>query len=215
MTGPSFILASRSPRRRDLLSRLGIPFEVLAPEVAEGAARDGARPERFVRHLAAMKARAVAEQHPDEIILAADTVVAHRGVILGKPRDAAEARSVLLGLRGRRHRAVTAVAVARSGRRLLIDHALTRVTMRRYGEEEIAASIARGDPFDKAGAYAIQDELFQPAGSYEGCYCNVVGLPVWTAIRLLGRAGLDITHITAADLLPQCVACPLAPSRRS
>ena len=211
MTSPSFILASKSPRRRDLLSGLGIPFEVLAPDVHEEVGGQDARPERVVRRLAATKARAVAARHPDAVILAADTVVAHRGAILGKPRDAAEARAVLLGLRGRTHRVVTGVAVARAGRRLFIDYEVTRVTMRRYGEEEIAASIARGDLFDKAGAYAIQDEALRPVESYAGCYCNVVGLPVWTAIRLLGRAGLDITHVKASDLLSRCAACPLAP----
>ena len=81
--------------------------------------------------------------------------------------------------------------------------------MRRYPDEEIAASIVRGDPFDKAGAYAIQDERLAPVASYDGCYCNVVGLPLWTTIRLLERAGLDITRVSVADLPPQCAACPL------
>ena len=213
MIGQSYILASKSPRRRDLLSRLGIPFEMLAPEVHEEVGGQDARPERVVRRLASTKARAVAARHPDAVILAADTVVAHRGVILGKPRDAADAGMVLQGLRGHTHSVATGVAVARPGKRLLIEHEVTRVSMRRYGDEEIAASIARGDLFDKAGAYAIQDEAFRPVESYEGCYCNVVGLPVWTAIRLLGRAGLDITRITASDLLPRCASCPLAPGQ--
>jgi predicted house-cleaning NTP pyrophosphatase (Maf/HAM1 superfamily) len=84
------------------------------------------------------------------------------------------------------------------------------VTIRRYADAEIEASIARGDPFDKAGAYAIQDELLRPVESYDGCYCNVVGLPLWTTVELLRRAGLDIT-IEAASLLPQCKDCPLRP----
>jgi len=222
------ILASASPRRRDLLARLNLPFKVVAPRVDEGVLRG--RPEPIARRLAAVKARAVAADRPDAIILAADTVVAHRGVLLGKPRDAAEAEAMLQRLRGRAHRVVTAVAVlppARTGgrRRPLIDHATTYVTMRRYTDADIAASIARGDPFDKAGAYAIQDERLAPVASYDaapargqsqptvrrGCYCNVMGLPLWTAIRLLGRAGPDITHISATDLLPQCANCPLAP----
>jgi predicted house-cleaning NTP pyrophosphatase (Maf/HAM1 superfamily) len=98
--------------------------------------------------------------------------------------------------------------------------------MRRYTDADIAASIARGDPFDKAGAYAIQDERLAPVARYDalpgpsvgrpvgpggqGCYCNVMGLPLWTVVRLLDRAGLDITHVTAARLLPQCRGCPLA-----
>ena len=214
------ILASASPRRRDLLARLGLPFEVVEPDIDESAL--AGRPERVARRLAVGKARAVSADHPDATVLAADTVVAHGGVLLGKPRDAAEAEATLERLRGRVHRVVTAVAVLppartgarRGGRRPFVDHAVTRVTMRRYTDAEIAASIARGDPFDKAGAYAIQDERLAPVARYDslpadrrGCYCNVVGLPLRTAARLLGRAGLDITHISATDLLPQCGEC--------
>jgi MAF protein len=203
------ILASASPRRRELLACLGIPFEVTEPRIDERAA--GGRPERAARRLAVAKARAVAARQPEAAVLAADTVVAHRGTILGKPRDAAEAGAMLRRLRGRTHRVVTAVAVLASGwRRPLVAHALTRVTMRRYTDEEIEASIARGDPFDKAGAYAIQDPRLAPVESYSGCYCNVVGLPLWTTAELLRRAGLDIT-IEAASLLPQCESCPLRP----
>jgi MAF protein len=208
------ILASASPRRCELLARFGLAFEVVEPAVEEGSLRG--RPERIARRLATAKARAVSEVRPDATVLAADTVVAHRGVLLGKPRDAAEAEAILKRLRGRAHRVVTAVAVLPPGdRRPLVDHAVTRVTMRRYTDAEIAASIARGDPFDKAGAYAIQDERLAPVERYHGCYCSVVGLPLWTAVRLLGRAGLDITHIRAGDLLPQCTACPLTPVRWS
>jgi len=227
------ILASASPRRRDLLARLNLPFKVVAPRVDEGVSRG--RPEPIARRLAAAKARAVAAERPDAAVLAADTVVAYRGILLGKPANAPEAQAMLQRLRlWRTHRVVTAVAAlpaARTGARLggrrrpLIDHATTYVTMRRYTDADIAASIARGDPFDKAGAYAIQDERLAPVASYDaapargqsqptvrrGCYCNVMGLPLWTAIRLLGRAGLDITHICATDLLPQCANCPLAP----
>jgi MAF protein len=233
------ILASVSPRRRDLLACLDLPFKVVAPRVDEGVLQG--RPEPIARRLAAAKARAVAAEHPDAAVLAADTVVAYRGILLGKPTNADEAQAMLQHLRGRTHRVVTAVAAlppARTGaryarlrlggrRRPLIDHATTYVTMRRYTDADIAASIARGDPFDKAGAYAIQDERLAPVARYDalpepsvgrpvgpggqGCYCNVMGLPLWAAIRLLDLAGLDITHISSADLLPQCAKCPLAP----
>lgn len=206
------ILASGSPRRRHLLARLGLPFDVVQPEIDESDL--AGRPERVARRLAAAKARTVSGDHPDATVLAADTVVAHRGVLLGKPHDAAEAEVTLKRLRGRTHRVITAVAVLPPRRlRSLVDHTVTRVTMRLYTDAEIAASIARGDPFDKAGAYAIQDERLAPVAAYLGCYCNVVGLPLWTAVRLLRRAGLDITHISVTDLLPQCSDCPLAPIR--
>jgi MAF protein len=201
------ILASASPRRRELLARLGLPFDVAEPRIDEGAATG--RPERVARRLAAAKARAVAGMRPDAVVLAADTVVAHRGALLGKPRDPSEAAAMLSRLRGRSHRVVTAVAVLAPGRRRpLAAHAVTRVTMRRYTDGDIDASIARGDPFDKAGAYAVQDERLSPVARYQGCYCNVVGLPLWTAVPLLAAAGLDMTA-TVVDLLPQCAGCPL------
>jgi MAF protein len=204
---PSLILASASPRRRDLLARLGLPFEVDPADVEEDLR--GAPPVRLARRLATAKARAVAARRPGATVLAADTIVAYRGILFGKPVDADEARAMLEFLRGRSHCVITAVAVLPPGRRRpLIDHAVTSVTMRRISGDEIAASIARGDPFDKAGAYAIQDELLAPVAGYDGCHCNVVGLPVWTAVRLLGRAGLDMTHVGTADLSPQCEECP-------
>ncbi len=205
------VLASASPRRRDLLSRLGIPFDVSPTEVAEDAGED-ADPRRVARRLARVKAESARLSTPRAPVLAADTVVALDGAILGKPADAGEARKMLRGLRARSHRVITAVAVLPAGQRsALVRHLVTEVRMRACSDAEIEASVARGDPFDKAGAYAIQDELFHPAESHEGCYCNVVGLPLWPAIELLKRAGLDLSHVAAGDLLPQCAACPLRP----
>ena len=209
------VLASASPRRRELLARLRIPFDVVPASIDEEP--DGSPPVRQARRLAVAKARAVAARHPDAAVLAADTMVIHSGDVLAKPRDADEARTMLARLRGRRHRVITAVAVLPAGRRRpLVEHAVTVVFMRSYSDDEIAASIARGDPFDKAGAYAIQDPLLRPVSSYQsltggpGCYCNVVGLPLWLALRLLAPAGVDTAHVSAGDLLPQCSACPLA-----
>ncbi len=176
-------------------------------DVDEDAGGRG-RAERVARRLARAKAVAVAAVQPDAVILAADTVVAYRGGLLGKPRDAGETAAMLRLLRGRRHRVVTAIAVVLPGRKTpLMSHVTTGVLMRPYTDTEIDASIARGDPFDKAGAYAIQDETFRPVERYEGCYCNVVGLPLWTAATLLVRAGVGV-RVSAGDLLPQCAPCP-------
>ena len=204
------ILASASPRRRELLARLGIPFDVRPVSVIEEV--DSANPVIVASRLARMKAEAACLAEPEEPVLAADTVVIHGGAILGKPRDAAEATEMLRRLRGGSHRVITAVAmIPRGGRAALLRHPETEVTMRPCTDAEIEASIARGDPFDKAGAYAIQDPLLRPVESYSGCYCNVVGLPLWTAAELLKRAGVDITHIRPAHMLPQCASCPLRP----
>jgi len=206
----SLILASASPRRSELLVRLAIPFEVRPVSVIEDAG--GANPAIVASRLARMKAEAARLAEPDTPVLAADTVVVHEGAVLGKPRDADEAREMLRRLRAGSHRVITAVAVIpRGGRAALLRHPETAVAMRPYTDEEIEASIRRADPFDKAGAYAIQDPILRPVESYDGCYCNVVGLPLWTAVELLRRAGLDVSHVRTADLLPQCANCPLRP----
>lgn len=205
--GVHLVLASASPRRRQLLARLGVPFDVAPADVDEDSdVRE--RAERVARRLARAKAVAASAQQPDAAVLAADTVVGYRGRLLGKPRDAGEAAAMLRLLRARRHRVVTAIAVVLPGRKTpLISHVTTGVWMRQYADSEIDASIARGDPFDKAGAYAIQDETFRPVELYEGCYCNVVGLPLWTAAALLRRAGVSVSA-SVADLPPQCALCP-------
>ncbi len=159
-----------------------------------------------------MKAEAARLVELEAPLLAADTVVALDGRLLDKPTDAGEARRMLRDLRGREHIVVTGVAVMPAGRRsALVRCPATRVRMRDYTDAEIEASIGRGDPFDKAGAYAIQDPLLRPVAGYEGCYCNVVGLPLWSAVELLRRAGVDVSGVRAERLLPECASCPLRP----
>ncbi len=205
------ILASASPRRKELLERLGVRFDVRPVEIAEdaGLSKD---PRIVARRLARAKAEAARLEAERAPILAADTVVALGGRIFGKPADAEEAREMLRTLRGRTHEVVSAVVVMPAGRRSVIArHPLTRVTMRKYGDDEIEASIAQRYPLDKAGAYGIQDELLRPVERYEGCYCNVIGLSLWAAIEALRKAGEEV-DIESAAFLPQCATCPLAHS---
>jgi septum formation protein len=177
-------------------------------DVDENTASRG-NPEIIARRLARMKAEAARLLDAHSAVVAADTVVSLDGAILGKPTDDSEARRMLRTLCGREHDVVSAVAVMRQGgRAALLRHPITRVVMRDYTDAEIEASIARGDPFDKAGAYAIQDGAFRPVESYDGCYCNVVGLSLWATIELLRKADLKVA-ITADQLLPQCASCPL------
>jgi septum formation protein len=202
------VLASASPRRRELLSLLGLPFDVRPPAIVEEV--DSRKPLIVASRLARAKAEAARLADSEAAVLAADTVVVQEGDILGKPRDAGEARAMLRRLSGATHIVITAVAVMPAGQRsALLRHPETTVRMREISDDEIEASIARGDPFDKAGGYAIQDERLSPVQAYEGCYCNVVGLPLWPTVTLLRRAGLDIA-VEASQLLPQCAACPLA-----
>lgn len=184
------VLASGSPRRRELLAELGIPFEVIPADVDE-AALTVADPWRTAEGLALAKARAVAERLgplAGHVILGADTVVAYEGAtdwtLLGKPADASEAGEMLRTLRGREHVVVTGVA-ALSANEEEVGSETSRVTLRDLTDDEIAAYVATGDPLDKAGAYAIQHPMNLVA-RLDGAYDNVVGLPMALVRRLLG-----------------------------
>ena len=137
-----------------------------------------------VVRLARAKAEVVAAAHPDALVVGCDTVVALGGEVLCKPADGEAARAMLLHLRGRDHAVYTWVAVVGGGRRA-VQVARTTVRMREYTDEEIDAYVASGDPLDKAGAYAIQHPGFHPVATWEGCYANVVGLPLCHLVRLL------------------------------
>ena len=202
-------LASGSPRRRQLLACLGLPFRVVIPAVDEDASSAAdLTPEQMAEALARAKALSVARRD-DSLVLAADTLVVVDGRALGKPRDAAEATDMLRLLRDREHRVITGLSVLDHPNLALADRVTTRVRMRPYGDHEIAAYIARREPFDKAGAYAIQDQAFHPVALFDGCYCNVVGLPLRAVIRLLRQGGVDITEEHLAALPKECAACPL------
>lgn len=188
MTGKEMtplILASGSPRRRELVRLLGVSFEVVEPETIESTARcsDASRQASI---LAEMKAMAVADLGQGNVIVAADTLVVLRGQALGKPPDAAAARGMLVDLRSGEHQVVTGLAVIHPSASAPIVQAVeTRVWMRQYDDEEISEYIDRGEPFDKAGAYAIQDPDFDPVERIEGCYANVMGLPLCHLFKTL------------------------------
>jgi MAF protein len=191
------------------MARAGFEFEVVPSSVDESAFAPDLKPERLPIELARAKAIDVAARCPGAVILGADTVVVHEGETLGKPADAAEARSMLRRLRGREHHVITGVAVAGPARHAVnVLHSLTFVKLRCYSDEDIEASIAAGDPFDKAGAYAIQDPRLHPIESYQGCYCNVVGLPLLAASSLISTRGIE--PVRPANLPSQCLSCPAA-----
>lgn len=180
------ILASASPRRREILTTLGIPHRVLVSD-ADETLPAGIAPADAVERLAARKAAAVAPLcAPDDIILAADTVVAVDGDILGKPRDEADAAAMLRRLSGRAHVVYTGVALRRGGREL-IAHEATAVHFAPLTDDDIAAYLATGEPMDKAGAYAIQGRAARFIEGIEGDYFNVVGLPARRVVLMLGE----------------------------
>ena len=209
--GHPVVLASSSPRRRDILLAAGIPFRAVGPDLDESHPTDES-PEEAVVSLALAKARKVAASVHRGTVLAADTqVFAHifdNPIALGKPRDEAQALEMLRGLRGRTHRVLTGVAVVdvATGKHMT-DVRETVVTMRPYTDDEALAFIASGEAMDKAGAYAIQDTDFRPAATVEGCYTNVVGLPLCLATNLLKDMGVEL-EIPAAPA--ECSQCPLS-----
>jgi septum formation protein len=169
------VLASQSPRRAEILRNAGIPFTVRVASVDE-TPLPAERPGPYVRRLAEAKARAV-DTAPDAIVLAADTTVVGSGEIMGKPADEQDARRMLQLLSGRRHEVLTGICLKR-GDQLLCDHASTAVWFSPLSASEIDAYVASGEPLDKAGAYAIQGIASRYVERIEGCYFNVMGLPV-------------------------------------
>jgi septum formation protein len=188
-SSPGLTLASASPRRGELLRILQFQFDIVPADIDETAV-PGLDPARLVIRLARRKAEAVRRLHPDRLIVAADTVVGLDGVILGKPDDAAQAKAMLRGLRGRWHRVWTGLAVAGGhGEPVKVTCVATQVRMRRYTAREVSAYVATGDPMDKAAAYAIQHRCFSPVAEIRGCRANVMGLPVCVLAGLLRQIG--------------------------
>jgi septum formation protein len=200
------VLASASPRRRELLGALGVDFTVAPADLDEEAIAAGARPADGALAVASEKARAVAAREPDAVVLAGDTIVVLDDAVLGKPKDPDEARGMLEALRGRTHDVLTAVVVCAAGEaRTEVGRSVVR--MRAYSPEEIAGYVATSAPLDKAGAYGVQDGVFDPVAAIDGCYCNVMGLPLWTVARLLGGAGRP-TPRRPDEAFARCAGCP-------
>lgn len=187
---PSLILASASPRRRELLSDLGWSFVVQPPSVDEEIA-EGELPGEAVERLARLKALAVAKGSPETPVIAADTVVVVEGTILGKPRDRDDGLAMIRLLAGRSHEVFSGVALAWRGE-LLSASERTEVTFRPLSESEVRAYVDRGEGDDKAGSYAIQGSGALLIDSIQGCYFNVVGLPLARLSRLMAEAGLTL-----------------------
>ncbi len=185
-----FVLASNSPRRKQLLEESGLPFRI-APAQIDESIQFGESAWDYVQRIAQAKAESVLSLHPlDSIILAADTVVVDNGRVLGKPVDSSNAIEMLKQLRGRTHQVLTALMVISLAEgKCFHEVSSTSVRMRSYSDDEIETYVTSGDPLDKAGAYAIQHPGFHPVEYIQGCYTNVVGLPICSLFRLLREAG--------------------------
>jgi len=189
-----FILASASPRRRDLLAQIGASFRVEASEAEE--MREAKDAEELVLANASIKARAVAA-HTGLPVLGADTVVALNGRIFGKPADEAEARAMLSALSGCRHEVLTGVVWVKAGREFSAV-AKTHVFFAPLSEAVIARYVATGEPLGKAGAYAVQGGAAVFVERIEGSFSNVVGLPLHCTAELAKKAGVDLYGVSGA-----------------
>ena len=214
MPSHTLLLASNSPRRKQLLALGGWTFTT-APADIDESIQPGEAPREYVLRLAEAKARTSAKHAQDgQVVVGSDTSVIIDGDILGKPADFAEAESMLKRLRGRTHQVFTGIAVfSPADGKLATDLCITDVPMREYSDDEISAYVATGDPLDKAGAYAIQHPGFQPVAGMSGCFSSVMGLPHCHLARLLRE--FDV--FPSADLPGNCQVflkyqCPVYPS---
>jgi MAF protein len=201
------VLASESPRRREILTAMGLTFQVTPSAVAEPPAVSG-DPVAMAQERALDKARTVAARLGEGTAIGADTIVADAEGILGKPASAEEAHRMLGRLRGKEHRVVTGVAlVDASTDEALTGYRISRVRVREYTDQEIEAYVASGSPRDKAGAYGIQDAPFNPVAGVTECYLNVMGLPPCILLQLMDRLGvyptLDANWVPPGDC-PDC-----------
>ena len=206
------LLASNSPRRKQLLALGNWNFNIVVSDVDESQLADET-PKDYVLRLAQAKALAVVEKaHPENIIIGSDTAVVDGNEILGKPKDEMDAVRMLKQLRGHTHQVFTGVAVYRvDDGAMLTELCITNVPMRNYSDDEIQAYVKTGDPLDKAGAYAIQHPDFQPVESMSGCYASVMGLPMCHVLRTLKK--LDVYAMADVPLGCQTLLnyqCPVS-----
>ena len=213
---PKIILASASPRRLELLSQLGLDFQVIPSDIPEDQL-DGESAEEMTRRLSLEKALAVSSKLCEGYVIGADSTVVWEGRAVGKPVDAEDARRMLRELRGTSHQVTTGVtAVDVATGRHVTDALTSDINLRDYSDAEIETSIATGTPMDKAGAYAIQDEELRPGEMVSGCYPNVIGLPICRLLEMLAELGCSLPPLGFPESAASCRReCPFRPGSES
>jgi septum formation protein len=202
------VLASGSPRRKQLLSTLGLPFEVVTSGVPEDV-DPSLGPTEMVKMLAIAKADAVTSEVQEGVVIGSDTTISFEGVILGKPKDQEDAFKMLQMLRGKWHQVISGVAVIQMpNHHIEVSSVVTNIKMRNYSDEEISKYIETGEPMDKAGSYAIQGIGGALVENIDGCYNNVVGFPLCELVELLGKNEISVHPNGPVCKLPSGDACP-------
>jgi septum formation protein len=191
---PKIYLASKSPRRREILTTLKIPFECISsPYEEKERDAEGLSAEDFASRLACLKALAAAKNYNSGLIVGADTIVVQDGEILGKPKDRADAKQILQNLSGRRHKVITGLAIVNAATQKSLSHnEITNVYFKKLSDLDIEVYLNTEEPYDKAGAYGIQGHAGLFVEKVEGCYFNVVGFPVAAFSKMLGFMGQDV-----------------------
>jgi len=202
------ILASTSPRRRELITLFDLPFEFISADVDESPHAHES-PADLVQRLSCAKASIGAQRYPERIVIGADTTVWLDETIIGKPVDANDAVRMLTQLRNRPHTVYSGITVMR-GSQSITQAVATTVQMRDYSDQAIAAYVATGDPLDKAAAYAIQHNGFRPVEYVEGCFANVMGLPLCHLYRALVTLGVPVNEPDARCQAHLQIVCPVA-----
>ena len=192
MTRPQIILASSSPRRKDLLALLGLPFEIIPPSTSEEV-QGQETPVDHVRRLALEKARSVSNRYPTSLVIGSDTVIELDGDILGKPVDLEDAQHMLHRIRGRCHLVHTGLALVARAKQIEESWIETvKVWIKDFSDTELHEYLKTQDSLGKAGAYSIQGEGAHLIGKIEGDYPTVVGLPLWKTAQLLQQVGVEL-----------------------
>jgi|TARA_B100000315_G_scaffold260220_1_gene320108 MAF protein len=206
------LLASGSPRRVEIMQGILNPVDSVRPTNVEGPVHPNESPADYVARMALEKSEAAPREDGGAVVLSADTMVVLDGRVLGKPEDADETEAMLADLRGRVHQVLTGVSVRNgSAATPVTEVTRTDVLMRDYSRTEIRAYAQAGSGLDKAGGYGIQDREFRPVGRIEGCYLNVVGLPLCTVVRLLSKVGANVQLQPRASVpyVEYCRGCDL------
>jgi len=205
---PKIILASGSPRRKELLSTLEIPFEIITSGVSEEV-DPTLDPVEMVKVLAEMKATAVAKKIHEGLVIGSDTTIAFKGSTLGKPANPKDAKRMLEMLRNEKHQVISGIAIIdSSSMRIEAGTVTTSIRMRNYSDQEVNDYIATGEPMDKAGSYAIQGKGSSLVAEIEGCYNNVVGFPLCELVKLLEKFAVSVNSRDSVCKLPSGDACP-------
>jgi len=205
---PKIILASGSPRRKELLSTLEIPFEIITSGVSEEV-DPNLDPVEMVKVLAKMKATAVAKKIQEGLVIGSDTTIAFEDRTLGKPTSQENAKQMLEMLRNKKHQVISGIAILdSSSMRIEVGTVTTSIRMRNYSDQELIGYIATGEPMDKAGSYAIQGKGSSLIAEIEGCYNNVVGFPLCELVKLLEKFGVSVNLRGSVCNLPSGDACP-------